>query len=881
MKNLKRTIFAFLFILIFGGVYSVDLSKLKFTQNIKEYDLPNGLHLIVKEEPSIPLVGFSVTYKVGFRNETVKGKTGLTHLLEHMLFKGTAKYGKGQFDKVMNDLGAENNAFTSYDSTVYYEILPVAGLEKAIELEADRMVNILLDPKEFESEKNVVYSELSKHESMPDTQMYRKLDFAMFGDHPFYYSYGLLEDITNAQRDYVYNDLYKKYYVPNNAYIVVVGAVKAEEVLALVKKYFAPIPANPNLPKEAPNPFPKKTGLHIEVEGVASENFGEAVFHLPVYNLKDKDFLALSFISSSGLIGGFGYWPTIDGGLGFIGYSKDPDYPSETITREYVEENLQDLKDELLFSEMMQYDTIDRIMFTIVDLARHDKVSSYNEIVKAYADVTAGDVMRVIEKYLTPANSCTGFFKVTKKNPKAQPGAGMEHEEHGEPIDYSEFDNPTAQAIAEAKERKDFLFIGAVKSIQDYLSTVKTVKLDNGITLIFKPYTLNEKVSVGVGFKAGSIYQSKAYQSAFAYDFIFDGGPMFGIQNDIEKKGASFSGGPGYDSAALSIETPGEFFADSLKWLSLALKNRKFIPLVLEEKKFNAMKSLDEIANNPSPDLHAKYAIFQLAFGKEGAGLDFHAVKDDVMNLTMQDIYDYYISFYRPEEMVITVVGNLEFDKVVKAVKDELGGWEQPAPVMPKIGAELAPAPKANQVKIVPLDIKQSVVLMGAPTADYIDITNYTALTFAMDIFGGGSFTSWLMRSIRDSAGLTYGVYTFPIAYGDYSLFRLYMQNSPKNVYTALDMYKQQLKKFKESGPNELEILKFQINKFNSVPFNYENSTKIANMLTYYAIKRGAFDYELSYLKLIDSFSKDDLMKVIKTYFPEYYYIVIAGKDKE
>ncbi|OHD56548.1 MAG: hypothetical protein A2014_04450 [Spirochaetes bacterium GWF1_49_6] len=881
MKSIFRIFLGFLFVLSFRFAYAVDLSKLQFTKNIKEFDLPNGLHIIVKEEPSIPLVGFSVTYKVGFRNEDIDGKSGLTHLLEHMMFKGTTKYGKGQFDKVMNDLGAENNAFTSYEMTVYWEVLPVAGLEKAIELEADRMVNLLLDPKEFESEKNVVFSELSKHESMPDTQLYHEFDKAMFGEHPFAYSYGRLEDITNAQRDYVMNGLYKKYYVPNNAYIVVVGDVKADEVLAMIKKYFAPIPANPNLPKETPIPLPKKKGVHVEVEGVASENFGEVVFHLPGYDLKNKECQVLSFINESGLIGGFGYWPTLDGGLGFMGYTKEPDYPSESITREYVQENLEDLKNELFYSEMMQYDSISRIMFTIIDLARYHSVGIYNDLVKAYQNITVDDVMSVIEKYLTPDNSGTGFFKVTKKNPKAKPGGGMEEESHGEPIDYSEFDNPTPQAIAEAQERKDFLFKGAVKSITGYLATVKKVTLDNGITILYKPFTMNEKVSISVAFDAGSIYQKKAYQSSYAYDFVFNGGPMFGLENELEKKGVTFKGGSGYDYTSIGIDVPAEFFADAVKWLGLAVKDRKFIPLVLEEKKFNTMKSIEEMANSPSPDLHAKYAVFQLAFGKDGAGLDFYAAKDDVMNLTMQDIYDFYASFYRPENMVIAVVGNLDFDQVVAAVKEQLGGWKQPPAVMKPVGAKLAPKPTQNQVKVVPLDIKQSVVLMGAPSVDYTDVTNYTAYSLALDIFGGGSFTSWLMRSIRDAAGLTYGVYTFPILYGQYSLYRLYMQNAPKDVYTAIDMYKTQLKKYKENGPTDLEVLKFQINKLNSVPFNYENSSKIASMLSTYMLKRGAYDYELSYINLINGLTKADLMKVIKEYFPDYYYIVIAGKDKE
>ncbi len=858
--------------------YGFDLSRLTLTRGVELYKLDNGLTVLIKEEHSVPLVGFAVGYKVGFRND-VAGHTGLTHLLEHMLFKGTTRYGKGEIARTLDELGADFNAFTGYDSTVYWEVLPVGGLSTAMDIEADRMVNSLFDPAEFESEKNVVYSEVSRYQSNPDYKLSDRFYHETFGDHPLANLDGTLTDITNATRDYVYNELYKKYYCPNNAIVVVVGDIRAADALAMVKKYFGGIAPNPALPYERPIPLQFKAGVDVRMEGVASEDFGEVLFNLPKYDLADKDFVALYALSQFNLIGDFDFWATEDFGLGFMGFSDEPNIPAETIDRNYIRAQFDELRNEAFSRELMSYDSIRSIMFTLYSFQRDGNYRDYDKLTTAVANVTADDIIRVIDKYLVRSNSSQGFFKAKTRNPNAQPQSmNTTSENFGSEIDFSNLENATPEDISNAAARKAELFQGTLAAFSNYLSTVRTATLSNGITVIYKPFSMTEKISVSVGFRnAGTIFQVKPYQAGTTRSLLFDGGPQIRTRNALEINGARFSGGVSYESSYFGMETMPEDYASAISMLSRSLEDRTFLPLVLEEKKFTAINSWRERQNNPDPGMHAYYGINGMIFGNRGAGLDFLADNRSIPRLTMQDIDNFYRSFYRPENMVIVVVGKIPFEEALAAIKAQFEDWAQAPGTMSAVQASLS-RPSRDTIKRIPLDVMQDVVMMAAPTVAYTDNTNYTALYLANQIFGGGGLTSRLMRSIRDREGLTYGVYSYPSPYGSETTFRVFMQNNPEQVNRAIEMYKAELQRYREEGPTEMEILMFQTSTLNSTIFEFENGSKIASSLMTYAIRRGRYDYMLEFLDILNGLDKEKLMTVIRDYMPENYYISIAGK---
>lgn len=875
---MKKTFFL-LFILsaLNSPLVAFDASELTLTRNIKQAVLPNGLKIIVKEEKSIPLVGFSVTYKVGFRNEDTNGRTGLTHLLEHMMFKGTPTYKKGEIAKTLSDAGARFNAFTGYDKTVYWEILPSGAFETAVKIEADRMANSLIDRQEFAKEKNVVLSELTHYESNPGSKLSRKLNEAVFGTQPYAHSYGFIDDMRNADRDYVYNELYKKYYCPNNAVIVVAGNIDTSEAIRLITRYFGGIKPNPSLGKDKPVPMTFRKGQSVKVEGVASENFGNIYFKFPGWDTSNRDFITLFFISQTGLLGDLGYDPSIDGGIGALHFSEEPDYPAETIDRNYITKNLERFKQRWFRQETLGYDSIDSIMMNLVYLERKSGIRAYDELARGFEKLTADDVISVIRRYLTRENSSEGFFRAVSQDDRAHPrDISQTSESFGSDIDFSDMDNPDAESVKKTRALGKTVFNNALKAVSTYLSDVRETRLKNGLTIITKPYKLNRKVSISVGIRSGTINQNIPNLADTTWQFVFEGGPQIRLRNELENRGASFGGGNDNNYSSYDIEIAADDFGNGIGLLALALTNRSFNPVVLEEKKFNAILSLDEFKKSPSADAHASRELQKMIYGNKGPGMDLFAGPEQILNLTLTNVRDYYRSYYRPENTVIVVVGDIPQDKIIDKIRNSLEGWAQDEPVLSPPAPSLEKPASDTTIKTT-LPVMQSIVLMAAPSADYSHITNYIALSLANQIFGGGSLTSRLARIIRDKYGLTYGVFSYLAPYGTNSIFNLYMQNASSDIPKALAIFREELARFKKDGPNDLEIAKFKNNLLSSVIFHYENGSSIANELLYFKMRRNDPKGDEQFIRILNSLDRETILKAVREGFPESYFISIAG----
>jgi zinc protease len=207
--------------------------------------LRNGLKVLIQEVHSAPVVSFMVWYKVGSRNEGA-GVTGISHLLEHMMFKGTPKFGKGEIARQLQRNGASFNAGTSIDYTNYYEVLAADRLELAMEIEADRMANALIPEEEHRLEMTVVRSELERNEDSPHRALYSELFAQAFKAHPYHWpTIGWRSDVEAIRTEQI-REYYKTHYMPNNATVVVVGDVGRENALALVERYFGAIERGPD-----------------------------------------------------------------------------------------------------------------------------------------------------------------------------------------------------------------------------------------------------------------------------------------------------------------------------------------------------------------------------------------------------------------------------------------------------------------------------------------------------------------------------------------------------------------------------------------------------------------------------------------------------------
>jgi zinc protease len=217
--------------------------------HVTEKVFPNGLKVLLKEEHKAPVATFQIWYRVGSRNECL-GKTGLSHMLEHMMFKGTKKYGPKTFSQTVQRNGGNDNAFTSHDYTAYFETFAADRIGISLDLESDRMQNLLIEPKEFSSERDVVKEERRmRTEDDPVTAMVEQMMTVAFSAHPYQWPViGWMADISNFTRDDLASH-YRTYYVPNNATIVVVGDFDTKTLLSQIEKYFGAIPRGPETPR--------------------------------------------------------------------------------------------------------------------------------------------------------------------------------------------------------------------------------------------------------------------------------------------------------------------------------------------------------------------------------------------------------------------------------------------------------------------------------------------------------------------------------------------------------------------------------------------------------------------------------------------------------
>lgn len=248
-RGMRKVILIVLFLLIFLHPFTHAVADVKVADRESVYEeiLPNGLKVLVLKDPDVPMAVFQIWYRVGSVNEQI-GKTGLSHLLEHMMFKGTHKYGPKTFSRLIKKVGGVDNAGTSRDYTFYYQKLPPDKLYLSIELEADRMQNLIIDPEEVLSERNVVMEERRmRYEDDPQGLVFEEVVAAAFKNHPYRWPViGWMSDLKGLTREDLLRH-YRTYYVPNNAFMVVAGNIDIDATMDMIRREFGAIPKGPDV----------------------------------------------------------------------------------------------------------------------------------------------------------------------------------------------------------------------------------------------------------------------------------------------------------------------------------------------------------------------------------------------------------------------------------------------------------------------------------------------------------------------------------------------------------------------------------------------------------------------------------------------------------
>jgi len=409
-----------------------------------ETTLPNGLKVLILEEPKAPVGTVQIWYKVGSRNEPA-GKTGLAHMLEHMMFKGTPKVSGKEFDATISRNGGTSNAHTAMDATAYYEDFAADRVTLGMELEADRMANLRIDEKEFLSERNVVGEERRlRIDDQPGSVLGEVMRATAFMASPYGRpGIGWPSDIQSWTREDLAT-FYRLYYAPNNATLVVAGAVKKDELLPKIQTLFGGIPRQPNPPPVVTKEPPQVGERRVYVRKEAELPLLFVVHHVPNVTHPDSYALrVLSYVLGGGESARFHQKAVYEKQLAsYAGADYNPvkadDYlfgmsagPLPGKTAEEVEQvlyaeverlqkdgvtdrELQKAKNQIEAEFVFAMDSVHRLANMLGEyesIASWRLLDSYLENVRK---VTAADVQRVAKQYLNQDNRTVAILVPTK-----------------------------------------------------------------------------------------------------------------------------------------------------------------------------------------------------------------------------------------------------------------------------------------------------------------------------------------------------------------------------------------------------------------------------------------------------------------------------------
>lgn len=877
-----KKIFISLLILIFF-LFKFSFADVKVNETI----LSNGLKIVTSENHTAPVVTFMVWYKVGSRNER-PGITGISHLLEHMLFKSTKNFPNEKIFQIVQENGGICNGFTSEDYTAYFETLASDRIEIAVQVEAERMINGIMNPIAQKPEITVVKSELEGGDNDPVSLLWKNVQATAFLNHSYRWPViGWVSDLININKNDLEN-YYKTYYVPNNATIVAVGDFRTENLISLIKKYFGKIKEG-NTPPEVREKEPPQLGeRRIKVRKEGNTEYVLAVYHIPEIN--NPDILPLNVLSqilSAGQTSRL-HKKLVLGDLATSVYSsagenKDPGLfiifaqvrkdknvtdvekamleeiekiKKEGITQEEFDKAIEQMEAEHIYSKG-----------TVTSIARalgyYETISSYKNYVDFLENlkkVKIEDINRVANQYFSEDNRTIGHFV------------------------------PTAP-LEEKEEKTEIPDKVAYYRPPENIPQIYREVLDNGMVVIIMEDHTRPTVTIRGGVKAGFLFDTKEkYGVSVAVPFMLSRGTtnrtLLQIADELEKVGAYVNVTPSVETAEFSGFSRSKDFPKVIKILADILQNPSFPQDELERGKLMAGTVLNSILDDP--EARAALKALELIYPETHL---FHApkiknIKKIIQNMKREDLVEFHKNYYGGETAIMVIVGDIKKDEALEIVRKSFSSWHARTPKK-EINLPDVPLLDKERREIIDMPGKSQVNCVLGYNSPLTRINpDYYAADVMNKIFGGLSITSRLYKKLRVEKGYVYyvrsGFLSTLFASGGAGLtsgpWGITFGVNKENMDDAIKIVIEEMKKIREKGVTKDELnsaIKYITGSF---PLRLESQGGLANALysaEYFSL---GLDYPWNFKKHYENLTLEQINEAAKKYIhPDNLVITIAG----
>lgn len=832
------------------------MERITSVEGITEYSLPNGLRILLFPDPSRPIITVNITYKVGSRHEDY-GETGMAHLLEHLVFKGTPKH--PNIPQELTEHGARANGTTWFDRTNYYETFTATeeNLRWALDLESDRMINSFISRADLEKEFTVVRNEFERGENSPGGVLYKRMLPAVFQWHNYGHStIGERSDIEGAPIERL-QAYYRKYYQPDNAVLVVAGRIDEQKTLAMVSEYFGKIPKperklTPTYTQEPTQDGERlitlrRTGdvqlVSCVFRTVAGSHNDDAPLSVLATLMSDEPsgrlYKALvetkKAASVSGSASGFA-----EAGMLSFGAEVRQDKSLED-ARATLVDVIEDLRKNPPTEEEVTRARTRLLKNFELSLKRSDQIGlrlsesiALGDWRLAFLDrdrlekVTPADVARVASDYLKVSNRTIGLFIPENNADRAIIPAA-----------------PDVAALL-----KDYKGKPPISQGEDFASTPENIEkrttrgaFDNGLKYALLPKeTRGDAVTATISLRFGTLesLKGKAVIADLAASMLDRGTRNLTrqqIKDKLDALKASVGVGGGASSATASIVTDHEHLNDVLKLVREILREPAFPSDEFEKLKQEWLAGLEQQKTDPqslASNLYARVSRPYFTTDDPRYTRTFEEAAKAIEAVTLEEVKQFHREFYGASDATVAVVGDFDPKTSVEVLRSAFADWKSPSPFV-RIGEDYRDVAAKEETVQTP-DKANAVYLAGFGFPMRDDDPEYPAIAIGGHMIGGGFLNSRLATRIRQKEGLSYGVgggfSANPL--DRYATFYAQMIYAPQNVQKLGQAFREEIERAARDGFTQEELDAAKTGWLKSREVSRSNDGGLAGLLSAY-----------------------------------------------